>query len=70
MEPARFLNDPTSQAKIEEHHRLCHRVLLEDKSICKCDFQISEVKAPAPAKFSFAELSFRFHEISTDQLAF
>jgi hypothetical protein len=70
MEPASFLNDPTSQTNIEEQHRLCHRILLQDKSICKCDFQTSEVKAPAPANFSFAELSFHFHEISTDQLAF
>jgi hypothetical protein len=61
MEPASFFNDPTSQTNIEEQHRLCHRILLQDKSICKCDFQTN---------FSFAELSFHFHEISTEQLAF
>jgi hypothetical protein len=70
FEPTSFLNVPTSQTDIEEHLRLRHRILLQDESIHWCDFQTSEVKRPAPANFAFAELSFHFHEISTNQLAF
>jgi hypothetical protein len=60
MEPAGFLNDPTSQTNIEEHHDLRHRILLQDESIHNCDFQTGEVKAPGPAIFG----SLNFHSTS------
>jgi hypothetical protein len=58
---------PTLKSVIVSAIKFC---LLQNESIYKCDFQTSEVKPPAPASFSFAELSFHFHEISTNQLAF
>jgi hypothetical protein len=70
MEPASFLNDPTSETNVDECHHLRHQIVLQDKWINWRNFRASEVKPPAPALFSFAKLPFQFCEISTNQLAF
>jgi hypothetical protein len=61
------------ETDIEQHHRLRHRMLLQDESIHNCDFQASEIKAPGSAIFPSPNLhsnSMKFQRTNWNQLAF